>query len=170
MKVYLILFTIVSCVKSCSGQGFNIFQKALDLVSKDCKNIEVNIGLDRCDIKLSPIIIAINISPFHRLVDSLNLINIRPDEYSFEAAIYFDLKYHKESYENAVLKSTEKYENYNILLFCSDVYEGLMTCEAIESKYFNQNGNLNFGQSLLYLFKVKDSEIELLNSVIINNN
>ena len=170
MKIYLIVFIIISCFKSCNGQGPIYFQKALDLVSKDCKNIEENMGVVRCDIKLSSMIIAINISPFHRLVDSLNLIDIRPNENSFEAAIHFDLKYHNDSYENAVLKMTEKNNNYNILLFCSDVYEGLMTCEANESKYFDQKTSMNFGQSFLYLFKVKDSEIELLNSVIIKNN
>jgi len=62
-------------------------------------------------------------------------------------------------------------KNTNIQLYCSEVIDGLMTCETIEKKGVERNNDLIFGQSLLHLLRISESnDVKLIHSVLINNN
>ena len=167
---FLIPLIFISLVKYCDSQSLNIYDQVIEELEANCFLIQKELRLkEDCLIKLSSKSITINITAFHEIVDSLNLIKKEGMD-SFTAANLFDLENHKDSFENeALTKIADK--NTNIQLYCSEVIDGLMTCETIEKKGVERNNDLIFGQSLLHLLRISESnDVKLIHSVLINNN
>ncbi len=173
MKVYVILLFIGSLIQPCQGQNISIYRDVLDEVKGECELIKEKLDLDeQCEIEFSTTIIELNITPFHDIVDSLNLIDKSEGFDSFAAANLFDLENYMESYQDPMLEGLANQGlNNNIRLYCSDIYSGLMTCEAVEKDQLNPNNELIFGRSVLFLFKITESnEVQMLSSIVLTKN
>ncbi len=173
MKIYIILFIVGSLIHSCESQDVSRYQDVLGKVKNECEIIKEKLDLkEQCEIEFSTKVVGINITPFHNVIDSLSLIDKNEDDDSFDVANLFDIENHIEPYEDLSLRKLVNEElNYNVKLYCSNTYNGLMTCEAVEKDRLNPNNELLFGRSILFLFKItKSNEVKKLSSVVLHNN
>lgn len=170
MKFHIILLLIISQIQSCKSQDAVLYKHILHDVRSECDSIKAKLSIsDECSIQLSSKVIAINVTPFNDVLDSLRLIKKDKNTSSFEAANTFDLDNYQEAHINKDLERLQQKSDANVKLYCSYVFDGLITCEVTEKS--NSNDELIFGQSILFLYKVVDShKVEQLGSVVLNNN
>lgn len=169
---FLIILISITLIKPCGNSDISTYYNILTKLQTNCDLFKSkSFTIEFCDLKLCSKTIPINITPFHFVVDSMNLIKTKDEKDSFISANLFDLNNHKNTFQNQNLDRFDNKNKFNIKLYCSDIINGLITCEAIESSSIYDTNDLIFGQSLLFLFKVIDSDnVKLIDSVIINNN
>ncbi|MBK8518113.1 MAG: hypothetical protein IPL55_18060 [Saprospiraceae bacterium] len=170
----LIKICLICCAfVSCKLNKIAIYKDIKKHVENDCDLLSDYFDqTSKCKIMLSNKIIPVNVTPFYQCIDTLPLIKTITGVETFNDMNFFDLANHKQIYVNESLNLiNNKYENFTIKLFCSDIISNLVTCEAVEISNFNSNNELIFGNSMLYLFYLdSNNKVKKLSLISLKNN
>jgi len=170
----LLVFLILLLNNICFSQQYKYYEIIKNEIENNCNFIKKEFDLqNKCKIQMSAVIISINTTPFHKILDSLSLLPGLEKENSFTKANLFDLNNYKPNHNNFFLKKLNgnKPEKPNIRLYCSDKIHNLVTCEAVEINENDENNELMFGKSILYLFVLdKSNKIKWYRTTIIDKN
>ena len=172
----LIIFSMMLLYgQGCNEPTFNPYSDVYNHINSQHEYVALKLELmDSCIIAFDSKAVPIRITPFHNIIDSLNLIDNPKNEDSFYQSNMFDLE-RSESGRVRIgdidLIGREDNIESTVNLYCSDIFSNLLTCECVASDNQSPSGGISFGLSLVYLFKLDSLDrIIYLDSKLVHNN